>query len=149
MSRIGKHGLVYGGGILLSKAVAFFMLPVYTHYLTPADYGVLQLIDMVLEVASIVAGSRLAAGIFRFYHKAETDEERQAVLSTAMVVLLVSYGLASTAVYTFAPRIAAVAPGRGAAPTLGRAAGIRLLFQDMLPVPFSYLTGSHQPGFLC
>ena len=147
MSRIGRHGLIYGAGVLLSKAVAFFMLPVYTHYLTPADYGVLQLIDMVLEVASIVAGSRLAAGIFRFYHKAETDEERQAVLSTAMVVLLVSYGLASTAVYTFAPRIAAVALGRGADPTLVRIAGISLLFESMLLVPFSYLRVRDQSVF--
>src|SRR2546423_10760336 len=87
MSRIGRHGLIYGAGVLLSKAVAFFMLPVYTHYLTPADYGVLQLIDMVLEGASIVAGSRLAAGIFPFYHKAETDDEPRAALSTAMDVL--------------------------------------------------------------
>src|SRR5437899_12991932 len=111
MSRIGKHGLVYGGGIILSKAVAFIMLPVYTHYLTPADYGVLQLIEMVLEVASIVAGSRLGAGIFRVYHKAETAEQRRAVLSTARVVVLTSYGLAASAMYAFAPAIAPVSFG--------------------------------------
>src|SRR5436309_10778936 len=64
------------------------MLPVYTRYLTPADYGVLQLIDVVVEVASIVAGSRLGTGIFRFYHKAETCEERREVLSTAFMVIL-------------------------------------------------------------
>src|SRR5204862_2953786 len=101
MSRIGRHGLVYAAGLVLSKAVAFVMLPVYTRYLTPADYGLLQLIQMVIEVASIVAGSRLGAGIFRFYHKAETAAERRAVLSTAVIVLLTSYTLAATAVYIF------------------------------------------------
>src|SRR5207245_11216684 len=96
MSRIGKHGLVYGGGIILSKAVAFIMLPVYTHYLTPADYGLLQLVDMVLEVASIVAGSRLGAGIFRYYHKANTPGTRRAAPSTALIVLLTACPTAPT-----------------------------------------------------
>src|SRR5204862_2653322 len=99
MSRIGRHGLVYATGILLSKAVAFVMLPVYTRYLTPADYGVLQLIDMVVEVASIVAGSRLGAGIFRYYHKAETERVRRAVLSTALIVIVTCYAAATTAMY--------------------------------------------------
>ena len=111
MSRIGRHGLIYGTGVILSKAVAFVMLPVYTRYLTPADYGVLQLIDMVVEVASIVAGSRLGAGIFRYYHKAETPEQRRAVLSTALIVILTSYAAAATAMYFSAPAIARVALG--------------------------------------
>src|SRR5438874_6889781 len=111
MSRIGRHGLIYGAGVLLSKAVAFVMLPVYTRYLTPADYGVLQLIDMVVEVASIVAGSRLGAGIFRYYHKAETERERRAVLSTALIVIVTCYAAATTAMYFSAPAIARVALG--------------------------------------
>src|SRR5436309_8794348 len=120
MSRIGKHGLVYGGGIILSKAVAFIMLPVYTHYLTPADYGLLQLVDMVLEVASIVAGSRLGAGIFRYYHKANTPGKRRAVLSTALIVLVTSYATAATAILVFAPTISRVAFGSPEQVTLVR-----------------------------
>ena len=139
MSRIGRHGLIYGTGLLLGKAVAFVMLPVYTHYLTPADYGLLQLIDMVLEVASIVAGSRLGAGIFRFYHKAETDEQRRAVLSTAMVVLVTSYVCAATAMYVFAPAIAVAAFGNAANVGLVRIAGMSLAFESFLLVPFAYL----------
>src|SRR5204862_3523796 len=111
MSRIGRHGLVYAAGLVLSKAVAFVMLPVYTRYLTPADYGLLQLLDMVLEVASIVAGSRLGAGIFRYYHKADSTEGRRAVLSTAAVVLGATYAFAATLLYWFSPTIAQVVLG--------------------------------------
>jgi len=139
MSRIGRHGLVYAAGLVLSKAVAFVMLPVYTHYLTPADYGLLQLIQMVIEVASIVAGSRLGAGIFRFYHKAETAAERRAVLSTALIVLLTSYFLAATAVYVFAPGITQVTFGDLKDVTLVRIAGMVLAFEGLLLVPFAYL----------
>jgi O-antigen/teichoic acid export membrane protein len=48
MSRVGRHALVYGAGILLAKAIAFVMLPVYTRFLTPSDYGVMELIEMTL-----------------------------------------------------------------------------------------------------
>ena len=63
------------------------MLPVYTRMLTPADFGALQLIEITVEIISIIAGSRLAAGIFHYYHKAATDEGRRIVLPTAFVVL--------------------------------------------------------------
>jgi len=139
MSRIGRHGLIYGAGLALSKVVAFIMLPVYTRYLTPADYGVLQLIQTVLEVASIFAGSRLGAGIFRFYHKAATDEERCRGLSTAVMVLAISYALATTAMYAFAPAIARHALGGAQDVALVRIAGMSLAFEGLFLVPLAYL----------
>ena len=94
---MGRHGLVYGAGILLSRLVAFVMLPVYTRFLTPSDYGALQLVAMTFEVVSIVAGSRIAQGIFRFYHKADGESGRRDVLSTSLVLLGSTYLLASVA----------------------------------------------------
>ncbi len=35
---LGRHGLVYGIGMMLNKAVAFVMLPIYTRFLRPAEY---------------------------------------------------------------------------------------------------------------
>jgi O-antigen/teichoic acid export membrane protein len=139
LSRIGRHGLIYGGGVVLSKAVAFLMLPIYTRYLSPADYGVLRLLEMVLEVASIVAGSRLGAGIFWFYHKAQTDAERRKVLSTAVIVLLLSYAVATAAIYVFAPTIAEIALGSVQDVGLVRIAGMGLAFESLFLVPTAYL----------
>ncbi|OLB80773.1 MAG: hypothetical protein AUI15_41075 [Actinobacteria bacterium 13_2_20CM_2_66_6] len=139
LSRVGRHGLVYGAGMLVSRGVAFIMLPVYTHYLTPDDYGVLQLVQMVLEVVSIVAGSRLGAGIFRFYHKAETPAERRAVLSTALVVLLTSYALAAVAMWALAPAIARTTFRGIQDVALVRVAGMGLAFEGLLLVPVAYL----------
>jgi len=93
MGRIGRHTLVYAIGILLAKAVSFVMLPIYTRFLSPSDYGVMELIEMTLDVVAILAGARVAIGIFRYYHKASTDAERDAVISTALMVLAASYTL--------------------------------------------------------
>lgn len=106
MSRIGRHTLIYGLGVVLSKAVSFFMLPIYTRFLTPSDYGVMELIEMTLDIISIVAGAQIAIGIFRYYHKAETDRERNAVVSTSFMVLVLSYCLMGAVTFAAAPWLA-------------------------------------------
>ena len=60
MGNLGRHSLIYGLGILLTKAVAFLMLPIYTRFLTPTDYGILQLTTMILEVVTIFAKASVA-----------------------------------------------------------------------------------------
>ena len=113
VGNLGKHSMVYGIGILLTKAIAFLMLPIYTRFLTPADYGVLQLVTMILEVVTIVAGSRIAYGIFHFYHKAADEDGRRAVLSTAMVLLTLMYGFAGALAVVLAPWMAGLVFGPG------------------------------------
>ena len=40
------HSSIYGIGTVVSQIVAFIMLPIYTRYLTPEDYGVVELLSM-------------------------------------------------------------------------------------------------------
>jgi len=139
LARIGKHVFIYGSGVLLGKAVAFVMLPIYTRYLTPADYGILQLTDLTIEVISIVAGSRLGAGIFHYFHKAETPAEKRAVLSTAIAVLIASYTLAAIGASVAAPLIAERVLGARELAGLVRLAIWGFACQSLLIVPMAYL----------
>ena len=41
IGNLGRHSVIYGVGMLLTKAVSIVMLPIYTRLLTPSDYGVL------------------------------------------------------------------------------------------------------------
>ena len=144
--QLGRHGLVYGIGMMLNKVVAFVMLPIYTRFLRPSDYGLLQLVDMALEVLSIAAGSRLAAGIFHFYHKAETEAEKRSVLSTAMLILGASYVLVSGAAYMAAPRIATLVLGGAEYADLVRLGTARLAFESLIIVPMAYLQVRDRSG---
>jgi O-antigen/teichoic acid export membrane protein len=140
MGQMGRHSVVYGVGIVVSKAVSFLLLPVYTRYLSPADYGVLQLITMTLEVISIVAGSRIAFGIYHFYHKANGDDARRTVLSTAVVLLAGTYGAAALGAITLAPAVAAFVFGDGGQHvTLVRVAAASLAFEGLALVPMALL----------
>lgn len=145
MGRIGRQTLIYGLGIVLSKAVAFIMLPVYTRFLTPGDYGVMELIDMTLDVVSIVAGGKIALGIFRYYHKAETKQEQDEVVSTALLTLAATYTIVAFAVLSAAPLISnLVFRNQIYAPLIRIAAGT-LAFQSLLIAPLAYVRVRQQP----
>jgi O-antigen/teichoic acid export membrane protein len=138
--RLGRHSLVYGIGNLLTKAVAFIMLPIYTRLLTAADYGVLSLVFMTFEVVTIIAGSRIAIGIFHFYHKAESDEGRRKVLSTAFLVLAVTYTFAASITIAAAPQIARFVFGEGTRNALYlRVAAGSMAFEGLFLVPMALL----------
>ena len=93
MGGVLKHALVYGVGTLLRQLVSFIMLPVYTRYLTPEDYGVMALVEMTLDVLALMAGAQLVLGIFRYYHLTDDPEEKKAVVSTAFLGLSGSYAM--------------------------------------------------------
>jgi O-antigen/teichoic acid export membrane protein len=138
MRRVGRHTIIYAVGILLSRAVSVVMLPIYTRYLTPADYGVLELIGMTLEVIAIFAGAQIALGIFRYYHKAESEAERNAVVSTALLGLGISYVLVGAIALTAAAPISRLVWGSAANAGLLRIAAIGFMLQSMLIVPLAY-----------
>jgi O-antigen/teichoic acid export membrane protein len=78
-----RHSSIYGLGNLLSRAVAFLMLPLYTRYLTPTDYGILELIDVTSGMIGIVIGLGLESAVSRFYYESSDEGDRRRVLSTA------------------------------------------------------------------
>jgi O-antigen/teichoic acid export membrane protein len=132
--------------MLISRAVAFVMLPVYTRYLTPGDYGTLQLIGVTFEVISIVAGSRLGAGLFRFYHKTEDPQRRRETVATALVLMVATYAVVTGLTFLLAAPLARLVFGPQNDPTLIRIAAAILGFESLLLVPMAYLQVRERSG---
>jgi len=135
VASIGRHAILYAVGNVLSKAVAFVMLPIYTRYLTPADYGVAALIEMTLDVIALLGGAQIAQGIFRFYHKAESDSERRAVVATALTTVTISYGLLAGGVFLAAAPLSRLVFGSDIHAGLIRLAAGSLALSGLIWVP--------------
>ncbi len=83
--KILAHSSVYMLGILLSKAVGFLMLPIYTRYLIPADYGIIELMMLTIDIISYFIGMGLANSALRFYYDYDNQQDRNEVISTALI----------------------------------------------------------------
>jgi O-antigen/teichoic acid export membrane protein len=138
MGGIGKHALIYAIGILLGKAVSFVMLPIYTRYLDPANYGTMQLIQMTLDVIAIIAGTQLATGIFRYYSEAQSGRDRSAVVSTAFVLLSANYGAVGLATFLAAPWISELVFATAEHAGLIRLAAASLACNSFILVPLTF-----------
>ena len=79
-----RHSAAYSVPVILGKMASFILLPVYTRFLTPADYGVLELLDLTSFVLSSLLGGRLGDALCYFYAAESSEERRGRVASTAM-----------------------------------------------------------------
>lgn len=138
MRAVGGHTAVYAVGTVIAKSIGFLMLPVYTRYLTPGDYGVLALIEMTLEVVSILAGAQLAPGIFRFYHKASDEVQRHEVVSTALLTIAAGYAAVGLLCLAGAELLALLVFRGTEHADLIRIASVGLIFQSLTIVPIAY-----------
>lgn len=81
-----KHSSIYAIGGILRQLVGFIMLPIYTRYLTPADYGVIALLVFSVSLIELVFGARLGNALPKFYYEQKTEAQRNAVISTALAI---------------------------------------------------------------
>jgi O-antigen/teichoic acid export membrane protein len=103
-----KHSSIYGIGTILSQAVSFLLLPLYTRYLTPADYGVLELLDTTNGLIGIVVGLGVSSAVSRFYYEKQSDRERATLVSTAFVLVAAGSTVLLWAIALFSEALAAL-----------------------------------------
>ena len=89
--KILGHSSIYVAGVMISKLVGFVMIPIYTHYLSPADYGTLELLSTTTDVLAILIGIGLAQAVLRFYYDFNDRERQNEVVSTALIASIVCF----------------------------------------------------------
>ncbi|MEZ5358255.1 MAG: oligosaccharide flippase family protein [Candidatus Zixiibacteriota bacterium] len=88
-----KHASVYGIGDILSKGIAFFLIPFYTHYLTTDQYGTLELLDLTSYVVSMILATGVGEAVYRYYYNYDDEHKKNLVVSTAMITYWVNLAI--------------------------------------------------------
>jgi len=83
LRRLGKHSVIYGLGGLVSRILAVILLPLYTRYLSPADYGKVETLIALTTVVGIVLRMGISSAFFRFYFDSPDADHRRVVLRTS------------------------------------------------------------------
>src|SRR3954451_3061825 len=82
LKQLAKHSAIYGIGGLVSRILAVLLLPLYTHYLTRADYGRVETVTAASAVLVIVLRLGITPAFFRFYFDSKEDARRVLVVRT-------------------------------------------------------------------
>jgi len=100
---LGKHSFIYGLGSLLNNLLGFILIPIYTRYLVPSDYGILSLLIATSGIASMIAQLGLGTALFREVIYKESDEVT--VESTAFYFLIGESSLFFGVLIIFSPQL--------------------------------------------
>jgi O-antigen/teichoic acid export membrane protein len=80
----GIYTLAHG----LPQAINFFLLPVYTRYLTPGEFGIFSFTSAILVFLPIFGSLSLHTYLLRHYRTAKDDAARQTLVGTVSVTLI-------------------------------------------------------------
>ena len=128
--RLARHSLVYGLGGVISRIVAIFLLPIYTNYLTPGDYGDVALLLAAEAVMVILLRAGIQSAFFRFYYLSPDPIERRTVVRTSFWFTITSATAGLLLGLAFAPEIASALNFGSGQTNLVRATAV-LLWADL------------------
>jgi O-antigen/teichoic acid export membrane protein len=95
LRRIGKNSVFYLLAQVLSTAVSFLLIPIYTRVLTPRDYGVIALVDSASGILGILFQLGLVGAVGRIYFDHRHDRKELDSYVGTVVRFLMPWSLAA------------------------------------------------------
>ena len=140
-----SHAGIYALGNILRNGVSIIMLPIYTRFLTPADYGIIELLSMLIDFVSIILGMRMGEAIFRFYCNAATNSDRNSVISTSLLLSVLLNGVGMVMVLLFSEPLAQLLFGDAGLVRYVQLFSLTLLLQAFIEIPLIYIRAQQRP----
>ena len=126
LRRLGRHSAIYGIGGLVSRVIAVLLLPVYTRYLTPTDYGQIETLLALTTVMGLILRAGITSAFFRFYFDVDDDAGRLRVLRTSFWFTMGGGTLGLLVLLALAGPVSSLLFGTQDAADLVRASGVAL-----------------------
>jgi O-antigen/teichoic acid export membrane protein len=83
LGELARHSAIYGFGSLVSRFIAVLLLPVYTRFLSPADYGLIETLIALSAVLTVLLAAGVKSAFFRFYFDGEDEAGKRRVIRTS------------------------------------------------------------------
>lgn len=83
LRRFFKDSTIYAIPIILSRGIGFFLLPIYTHYLSPTDYGMIELLAISYALLNLILPLEVNQAVARFLPEMTVRQQKIAYAATA------------------------------------------------------------------
>src|SRR5919206_4017756 len=83
-----RHSAIYGLGSIVARILGVLLLPLYTRYLSPGDYGLIETLVALSAVLAALVAQGMKSAFFRFYFDSTEEERRLLVVRTAFWYVL-------------------------------------------------------------
>lgn len=139
LKKVLKHAPVYSLGNILSSVAGFLLIPVYTRFFSPADYGILQLVVLTSDTFGIFVGLKISETMIRIYFESEDPEQRKLIISTGLINVLLVCILIIIPLVASGNILAKIILDDVGFGYLFRIAFIGIIFNVLAQIPFAYM----------
>lgn len=90
---LAKNTFLFSIGQASSTIIGFFMVMVYTRYLTPSEYGLVDIVNTTISLVIPIITLQVSDAVFRFVMDPEADKQK--IISTSTLL-----AIGSTAIFS-------------------------------------------------
>jgi O-antigen/teichoic acid export membrane protein len=89
LATVLKNSFFYSIGNITTKATSFFLLPLYTSFLTPSQYGVVTSMNVFSSLLLVFFTLGLERSIYRLFFDYKSETEKRTFLGTMAISIFV------------------------------------------------------------
>jgi O-antigen/teichoic acid export membrane protein len=131
IKKIFSDSAVYSFGIVLNRLLGFLLLPVYTHYFTPDEFGVYSLVYAFWFFAAVFYLYGMETSFQKYFIETEDIEGKRNIYSSTLLLIFITSLVLSAVIYSGSGLISSVLTGNPGNAYLFRLLSL-LLFIDAL-----------------
>lgn len=104
MSKVVKNAFIYTAGGLLNPVLGFLLLPLYTSYLNPNEYGIIAAIYALILLFKVFYSLSLERSLIRLFWDYKTDFQQKVFLSTMTIGIIgIAFVMSGISILFFYP----------------------------------------------
>lgn len=86
IAALARDTAIYGGTRVVVKSLTFLLVPLYAHFLTPAEFGTLELVLATVALVDVVISANLDGVLARFYFDRDDRTWRRQVITLYLLI---------------------------------------------------------------
>lgn len=148
MNRVLHDSSLYLLGNVAGRVVGFLTIPFYASYLSPAQYGLIELVELSTQTIAITFGLQaVGSALSRLFHDQRTAESEQAVVSTSLIATAVLSAVVTLIAVLLARPLSEAVFHTTEWASLLQAAFVAMFFSNMIEVVLVYERIRNNAGF--
>ena len=139
IDRLLQDSSLYLLGNIASRLVGFLAIPFYSRFLTPAQYGLIELIELSTQTIAIALGLQaIGAALSRLFFDQKTAEGEREVVSTSLIATAVLSAVVTIAAIAGSGQLSLLVFHTDEWANLLRAAFLAMFLSNMIEVVLVY-----------
>lgn len=140
-----KDSVIYGVGSTVQKFLMIFLMPLYTVYLAPAQYGIIGMVNVTSQFIYVFINLGFDVAMSRFYFDDDTEERRRQVISNTLLAWTVYPAVFLGLLAVFMPHLTPLLMGKGHYWAYFDLGLINIFFTNWIALPYMLLRLDHRP----